>query len=131
MLDNRQGCRLVSACRKSFADGFALVSNALQSLLYLLIYLLILTGHAAASIEGATIGCLWLTKGERWLQASIGIPLAQGRAGGREQPGGTAGKINGLTCFGPCQCLLRTRAFNPLVARLNLVEPARIQALQL
>lgn len=57
--------------------------------------------------------------------------LAQGRPGGREQPGCAAGKIKRLTCFGPCQCLLMTRAFNPLVARLNLVEPARIQALQL
>lgn len=57
--------------------------------------------------------------------------LALGRPGGREQPGCTAGKIDRLTCFGPCQCLLMTRAFNPLVASLNLVEPARIQALQL
>jgi len=55
----------------------------------------------------------------------------QGRPGGREQPGGAAGKISWLTCFGPCQCLLMTRSFNPLVARWNLVEPARIQALQL
>ena len=39
---------LSSACRKSSANGFSLVSNALLPLLYLLI----LTGLAAASIEG-------------------------------------------------------------------------------
>lgn len=39
---------LSSACRKSSANGFSLVSNALLPLLYLLI----LTGLAVASVEG-------------------------------------------------------------------------------
>ena len=52
-----------------------------------LIYLLILTGHAAASIEGATIGCLWRTRRERWLQASIGIPESRGELEGASSLG--------------------------------------------